>query len=55
MGCHRYKAYRDEKCGDMTVTNDMCSKVIFLPYYPDMMEEEVEHVAIIFKEALERA
>ncbi len=44
---HLQKAHDDlgYKTGDMPVTEDLCSKVISLPIFPELREDEREHVA----------
>lgn len=49
---HLQPAYKNSDCVNLNVTEEVCKRVVTLPIYPDMSEEEIKHVCSSVEEAL---
>jgi len=43
-GCHAQEAFKNCPCGPLPVTNDLGSRVLGLPHFPDMRRHDVARV-----------
>lgn len=46
-GIHKYEAYKDAPCGDLSITERLAHEVVFLPYYLGIEDEHIEMMAAI--------
>jgi len=50
---HLQEAYKNSEKVDLPITEEICKRVVTLPIYPDMTEEEIIYVCNSIKEVLE--
>jgi len=49
---HRFSNFKGSRCGDLSVTEALSDRVVTLPLYPQMTEDDVDLVVRTFKQAV---